>query len=406
MHLTGRQTAQILLWSLLYYLTGELSLWLNDPANRIAFVWFPAGIAVSSVLFSARKLWPWLFAGLFLARTGLDVLHHHPMGLSLALSLLSLCSNFLIGICVRFGSRTQDALNVLLIWLAATLSVTAVTALAASELLRLMMATPLHLLWVWWAANVSGIIFVTVIVAGFLRKAPRAVPHRKRFQFLAVLIWLLSSALAWSIFGRDLYTVKEPLSVFILTCLPVVLTVIIALFWGNSAGSFALLTLGAIVIYHSSQGLGPFFLHKLRQDESLLLAQCYLCTTALLLSFIHILTRSVTRFDDRFPAVQAMLRYQLEIATDQFIWELPPQALKRVRFPLSTRQLAHLVTPADLVRLQDQWSETMRTGTSSTPVTFRLQGEDGASFAVTQDGMVNVLLSQGNVIIGKWIIHT
>lgn len=405
MNLSGRHIALIMLWSLLYYLTGELSLWLSDPANRIAFVWFPAGIAVSSMLFSARKTWPYLLAGLFLARTSLDILHHHHMMLSLVLSALSLTSNFLIAVSVRYWSRADDALNTILIWLGATLIITGGFAFAASELLRMMTETPLHLVWVWWAANVSGVIFVTVIVAGFLRKPPQPTHRPVRSLFTGVLLWLICSGLAWYIFGQDLHTVKEPLSIFILTCLPVMLTVIIALLWGNFAGSLALLTLGTIVIFHSSQGLGPFFLHRLRQDESLLLAQCYLCTTALLLSFIHILTRSVARFDERIPSIKATLRYQLAMSTSQFIWETVSPDAPDMVLPVSMSQLARHVSPEDMAKLERQWSDTLCTGTSPAPVTFQIKGEGENLFIVTQDELVNVVLSQGNVIIGKWIIH-
>ena len=48
-----QQTAILLLWGLVYYLSGLISLKFDDPNSAIAIVWFPSGVAVAALL-SAR----------------------------------------------------------------------------------------------------------------------------------------------------------------------------------------------------------------------------------------------------------------------------------------------------------------------------------------------------------------
>jgi len=45
----------LLAWGALYYLLGWISLNLDGPESRVAFIWLPSGVAVAAFLITARK---------------------------------------------------------------------------------------------------------------------------------------------------------------------------------------------------------------------------------------------------------------------------------------------------------------------------------------------------------------
>ncbi|UYM55915.1 hypothetical protein [Leclercia adecarboxylata] len=83
----------LLAWGALYYLLGWLSLCLDGPDIRTAFIWLPSGVAVTAFLLSPKKQWLALWLVLFIARLVLGLTFHHTFHVSLALGAFSLTSH-------------------------------------------------------------------------------------------------------------------------------------------------------------------------------------------------------------------------------------------------------------------------------------------------------------------------
>ena len=287
---SGRLYLSLAIWCALYFATGYLSLYLDDPISRVSLVWFPAGIAVSAFLIVGRPYWLVLFVSLFIVRALLDVTMRHTLETSLIHSAISLTNDIAIAWCVRRLARPNDRLHAVLIWLLATLLVSAIAALLGCSWLATRHEIDFRqTLWIWWAANVVGTILITTIVMGLCWKPEPFTPGR---WLVGGLLWLLLCASAWYVFHQPIGGPRGQAELFGLACIPVALMIAIPVLGGNRMGAFSLLCFSAIVIYYSWQWRGPFFIPGLHHGEPLLLAQCYLSGTALLLSFVYIQKRA------------------------------------------------------------------------------------------------------------------
>ncbi|HBR6990582.1 TPA: MASE1 domain-containing protein, partial [Klebsiella aerogenes] len=98
----------LIIWPVIYLILAFISLKLDDPQNRVAMVWFPAGAAVSAFLSLPRRFWPAMYIVLFAARAGMDVLMRHSSETSLILSLISVSGDVTVALAVQHYSRGQD----------------------------------------------------------------------------------------------------------------------------------------------------------------------------------------------------------------------------------------------------------------------------------------------------------
>lgn len=284
--LSGRYYWQLLLWCALYFILGYLSLWLHDEENRLSFVWLPAGMAVAAFILMPPRHWLALFIGLFIIQCLLDFTTRHSLETSLVHSVISLCDDIAIAWCVRRYARPGDTLHALIVWLLATALISTFAAIviagwtAAHHDISMIRA-----MWIWWSANVSSTVLLTTIIIGLMRQDG---PVSRRRVLIAGLLGVLLCAVTYYIFRQDPSGVRGDASLFILSCLPVMLMVSLPLIGGNKTGALVFVCFCALVIACSWLGHGPFFIAGLRPGEHLLLAQIYLSGTALLLSFVYL----------------------------------------------------------------------------------------------------------------------
>ncbi len=159
----------LLAWGALYYLLGWISLNLDGPESRVAFIWLPSGVAVAAFLITARKQWLALLLTLFLARLMLGLTFHHTFHVSLVLALFSLTSHLGIAWCVQRFSRGYDRLHHIVTWVISTIVISALAALAGVGWLSLLAGNwQMQWLWIAWSANVTGTLFVTPPLMGLL----------------------------------------------------------------------------------------------------------------------------------------------------------------------------------------------------------------------------------------------
>ncbi|HBY1517853.1 TPA: MASE1 domain-containing protein, partial [Klebsiella aerogenes] len=157
----------LIIWPVIYLILAFISLKLDDPQNRVAMVWFPAGAAVSAFLSLPRRFWPAMYIVLFAARAGMDVLMRHSSETSLILSLISVSGDVTVALAVQHYSRGQDDFRKVCVWLISTLIISALAGMAAAGWLSsrhpVSFADTIAL---WWAANVSGNIVATTVLTG------------------------------------------------------------------------------------------------------------------------------------------------------------------------------------------------------------------------------------------------
>ncbi|MEW5561952.1 MASE1 domain-containing protein [Enterobacter asburiae] len=400
----------MLLWGMLYFATGYLSLRLDDPVSRVAFVWFPAGVAVSAFLLTRHSYWPLLFSLFFLVRTLLDLYMRHHLPTSLILSAVSLGGDLLIAWYVHRFSRPGDDLNIILIWISATLVFSLLAAILGVGWLALHSGLPfLPTVWIWWSANVTGTLAVTIILMGFLRKKQQQEnAGNQRWRHLTgAVLWILLVLSGWFAFDREI-GVGSMAGAYALALIPLVLAIVQMVICGNRSGSFAFLSLSIIVIYYSWQGYGPFFIHGLRAGEPLLLAQCYLTAIALLLAFIRVLTHSVKNTDTVGNQLHdQQVIYHLNTSTGQMVWnsELRPPLDILLAGIDSREQLLSRVHPEDSASLQARWDAALAGQPQRSLLTLRLALPDKQWLSIIDREAIALKDSQGNAIIGYWLLN-
>ncbi|MEB6336591.1 MASE1 domain-containing protein [Serratia rhizosphaerae] len=405
-YLSGRSLLALLFWCALYFLTGYISLYMDAPVSRVAVVWFPAGVAVSAFLIFGRGYWPMLFLALFLTRVLLDVALRHTLETSLALSAISLANDLAVAWCVRYFAAARDQLRRVGVWLLATLGTSVISGVLGGGWLALRHEIDfVQTVWMWWASNVVGTILLTTILMGLLW---RSGPFNVRRLLSGGVLWLLLCLSAWYVFHQPVGGTHGTALQFALACLPVMLMIAIPVMSGNRFGAFAFLCFSIIVIYYSWQRYGPFFIPGLRDGEPLLLAQCYLSATALLLSFVYVQKRAAvtaSEAEERMAGFgQGKAAYHLEPQSGRLTWD------ENIHTPLSQQlaaisnveQLFALLSAEDSSAMQQRWQQVLQQGGNSETFRFHLALPPSNRIAVSENRLLGLRGPAGVVIVGYW----
>lgn len=404
-----QQTAILLLWGLVYYLSGLMSLKFDDTNSAIAIVWFPPGVAVAAFLSARWRHYPALILIFVLASVLQDQAWQNlpTFLISVGYSLLEMPANVLIAWIVRRFARPNDDLHVIILWICSTFVISMLDALIVAGGYAFLSGQPIMTtIWNGFVADVTGIFFATTVVMGFVNKRGHQafLPWTKRLGGLALLLSIC--ALTVFIFGySDTWLKTEaPALYFALSCLPIVLSLMLALVWGNRGGSIGLLALGLIVIHFTDIHQGPFFLHNLSLVESLLLALSYLSATALLIVFVRVLRRSTTRFNPDTGRLSGNgVLYRLEPETGKFTWEndlsslLDSASLRE--FDTVEKVLSH-VHPSDREKLNQHWFNSM--SSQHDTVIFRIKSNNDEWLTLVDSGGITMANADSLIIVGNW----
>ncbi|PJX20414.1 hypothetical protein CAP48_18595 [Advenella sp. S44] len=401
-------------WAALYYVAAHVSLLLDDPLSHVGFVWFPAGIGVAAFLVSDYRRWPWLLAMFFSAQMIADTHFGHEMPIALVLAVINLSSDMAIAWVVSRYAQHKDSLQIVVRWIVATFVISAIAAVLSAGWLTFFDNAPFdQLVWVWWGAHVSGVLYLTAVVMGLRGYQLGRRTAGIKAALVGAIALILMAICAWFIFGAqqvDMTRNQVPWRatlIFALTGIPIILAVVAAICCGNRIGSLALLSLGAIVIYHSSQGTGPFFIRSLRPGESLLLAQCYLVATALLIVFLRVFTQTVKRFDGVQPHRQEIsFMYRHDVATGRMDWDgrihealhTDPQTMSDAQRVLA---LAHPDDRATLARLLTAGSDNPE---KRDLTEFRMKSSATDWIRIRASWPVVVSEPTSAILVGTWLV--
>ncbi|MFO1433113.1 MAG: response regulator [Candidatus Competibacteraceae bacterium] len=267
----------------LAYIAGaELGHWLSLPQSHIATVWPPSGLYLVVLLRSSRRHWPALGLAALASNLISDVLlHSQPVPVSLGFAATNTLEAFVAASLLRrfFGTPFRfDRLNAVLgLTLISALVGAVLGATAGAATVTLAFGAPFWSMWrVWWTADVVG---VWIVASLLLTLWPDG--HRRPLQISGVaplaeggmlLAGLGIMAFLLFLSGYTFFSVPSLI-------LPVLLWA--ALRFGLLGVSVVLALLMLITISVTISGYGPFIRPELSPEQTVILAQLFLCICAL-----------------------------------------------------------------------------------------------------------------------------
>jgi hypothetical protein len=394
-------SVSLLFWGGGYYLLGCISLILNDPGTRIAFIWLPAGAAVSAFLITSQKKWLLLFISLLIFRLLLDLTFHHAFSVSLGLSVISLSNDMAIAWCTRYFSRNRDVFYKVVSWILSTIIFSALAALLGVTWLSLNNNLSLpEGIWIWWSANVTGTLFITPALVGLLGYQNGVERISRRISLLLIIAVLLATVFTFAITPEDIQSVALTYSV---TCIPLILMTVTAVLCNNRLASVAFILFSSVVFWSSWDERGPFYIAQLTSEESIILAQCYLSGAALLIIFI----RAQKRFSQTGFAESAIrdVAYSLDPQTGMLTWNPHAQS------PFTT-ELSHITTRDDLLahipddrqkaQMQARWQAVLDQRVVGEGPRFMLHLQGRNPIALREKNTLMVAGKDAVTIVGFW----
>ncbi|MBQ0341268.1 MASE1 domain-containing protein, partial [Providencia rettgeri] len=168
-------------WLLLYYVTGEISEILTPENSDISVVWFPAGVATTAFLCMHKRQWLPLLIGFIVLNLILNGFDSEQITLSLIYAALAVLSCIAIAWIVRRYAQRGDDLQLILLWLSATIIVSFADAVLFSISLYWLDNTSLNdIFWDGFIADITGNIFATTVIMGLINTHfKRVVPSFK-----------------------------------------------------------------------------------------------------------------------------------------------------------------------------------------------------------------------------------
>lgn len=389
-------------WAVLYFMLGYVSLYMDTPVSRVSFVWFPSGVALSAFLILSKRYWPEAFIFMFFARFVLDITFRHTLETSITLSAISLLNDLSIAWIVKKYTNAGLEIRTVFIWLLATVSTSFIAGvLAGAWLVHRHDISFNNTLWIWWAANVVGTILVTSIIMG-IRWEGSNYSIKKLSVGVVTLIGMIVCACYVFSQPADMYSNKA--IIFGLSFIPVILLVLIPVLSGNNIGALAFLIFCTIVIYNSLYYRGPFFIRGLVQGESLLLAQCYLTSIALLLIFIYVLKSEAVREDssERNLFGYDEASYQLDCESGLLLWNYDGDNNLKVKLNdiKNKDQLLTLLDELDRDKLAARWQLVLNNNITEDALHFKIRLPEDEIVNIVERKCLHLSNRQDSVIIG------
>ncbi|EMT6577656.1 MULTISPECIES: MASE1 domain-containing protein [Providencia] len=402
-------------WLLLYYVTGEISEILTPENSDISVVWFPAGVATTAFLCMHKRQWLPLLVGFIVLNLILNGFDSEQITLSLIYAALAVLSCIAIAWIVRRYAQRGDDLQLILLWLSATIIVSFADAVLFSISLYWLDNTSLNdIFWDGFIADITGNIFATTVIMGLINTHfKKVVPSFKInivwgsivFILLIISTILIFNDTAIQVYHSYFHHHRNTAKLSLL-CIPILLAVTLSMLWGNRGGSIALLILATITIYYTRNQHGPFYLHGLFRHESLWLIQGYLTVISLLMVFLRVVARSTHRIDDTQGAYKPQhLVYQLNLDNGAIEWGSTDCSYPKADLiTLSDlRQIMESIHPDDREKLARHW-EQEQAQTTLPIITFCLKDKEGRWWNIEDRGSVIFSHNKPVMIVGNWFI--
>jgi diguanylate cyclase (GGDEF)-like protein len=274
-----RRLAVVVLLATAYCVAARLGLRLAFVNASATAVWPPTGIALTAVLLLGYDVWPGIFIGAFVANLLTAGTVVTSVGIATGNTLEAIAGAFLVNRFANGRRAVESAQDILAFASLAGVAATAISATIGVTILSvggLAAWSNFGSIWLtWWLGDAAGAL---VIAPALLLWTDGKRLRLNRAMIAEAALAVLSLALIGLIvFGtlNPSHVMHYPLEFL---CIPVLLW--IAYRFGQRGAATAIVALGAIAIWGTLSGSGPFASPS--PNESLLLLQSFLTVTAVM----------------------------------------------------------------------------------------------------------------------------
>ena len=156
-------------------ITGRLSLFLTGTSEGVALIWLPAGVALVTLVFIDRHLWPGVMIGSFITNTTFGLPIATALGIAAGSTLGALVGVYALQL-AAFSKRPEKVKNAIKfngIGATASASVSAVVGVIALHVTGLIPAESLLGNGLrWWIGDALGIILVGGLMWAYFGNHP------------------------------------------------------------------------------------------------------------------------------------------------------------------------------------------------------------------------------------------
>jgi signal transduction histidine kinase len=260
----------------IYFVAGKLGLTLAFVNASATAVWPPTGLAIAALLLLGVGFWPAILVGAFAVNVTTSGDLPSSVGIAIGNTLEAVIATLLVG---RWaGGRTaferpQDVLRFALLAAVLATAVSATIGVTSLVVARLASWSAFGAIWLtWWLGDASGALLVTPAIV--LWATSRWPLSRKRWGE-AIVLALAAVATGLFVFGGRVPLSAESYPVGFLS-FPVLVWA--AFRFGPRGAATVALTIGAIAVWGTLNGFGPYALGS--PNESLLLLQGFMAVAA------------------------------------------------------------------------------------------------------------------------------
>jgi PAS domain S-box-containing protein len=202
----GRELALLLLFCAAYLTAYKAAFLLPATAGVIAAIWPASGVALAAVLLTPRRLWPATFIALFAVGLTVNLAAGKMLSHSLFFGLANCGESFfgalvITRLCAGNVSFSRS-LEVLALFLAATL-VNASTALIGAATASLSSAAPITAIFAtWWISNALGILLITPLIVAWTTAPSSSGDAAPERYFETAVLLVLWGVLVWHLFAQ------------------------------------------------------------------------------------------------------------------------------------------------------------------------------------------------------------
>jgi PAS domain S-box-containing protein len=268
-----------------YLLAYELAFLFPDSNKVLLAIWPASGIGLGALLLCRKRLWPAIFATLFITGTIANLVHGRPLPVALGYIASNLleslgCALLMIRLCGREPIRFTRVNEAIALILCAVVVNGCTACIGAATALQVSPTSTFWRLWgTWWICKSLGLLLVTPFVVVWVPwrdVMARILPKRIFEGTLFMVIWF---CVAWYAFR------PESVKPFFLPR-PHLYMLIALLVWpslrfGRAATTFSLLLLAAIAITGEATQGGLLWLSGESTTGRLLSVQVYLAVVSI-----------------------------------------------------------------------------------------------------------------------------
>ncbi len=318
----GRRAWELLGVALAYVLAGEIGLIVPFTNGNVSPLWYPAGVALASVILCGYRIWPAIALGALTVNFFSPLPHGAAAGIAIGNTLGALCGGWLLKTLPDFQPRLFRRWDVLALCIGGAFgaAVSASIGIGVLSIAHVAAWSDPHSAWlVWFLGDALGVLIITPLILTFA--GLWSIPAAGRIELACLLMAALASSLA--VFNSHLGVMRT--DAFAFGIFPFVLWA--ALRFETQGVTLVSLLVSAIAIWGTARGLGPFI--RVDPQQSATVFQSFLGITTLSGIILAAVIRERTeliREQSATAAVQNLERSYGAIVETSYdgIWKLNP----------------------------------------------------------------------------------